>query len=135
MAARLSGALALAVSGCLTISCGGIQSPSNNVVDQASGTLAPQGAVSHFFSVSKTGEYTVKLTALAPTANALIGLALVAGNNDSSCSASIYQQNNFSSLNVQALGGQILSGKYCVLVYDVGTITTPQTYTIAVSHP
>ena len=135
MAARFAGALALAVAGCLTISCGGIQSPSNNVVDTANGTLAPQGGTSHFFSVSKTGEYTVKLTALAPTSNALIGLALVAGNNDGSCTTSIYQQNNFSSLNVQALGGQILSGKYCVLVYDVGTITTAQTYTIAVSHP
>jgi hypothetical protein len=135
MAARFAGALALAVAGFLTIGCGGIQSPSNNIVDTASGTLAPQGGVTHFFSVSKTGEYTVKLTALSPTANALIGLALVAGNNDGSCSTSIYQQNNFSSLNVQALGGQILTGKYCVLVYDVGTITAPQTYTLSVSHP
>jgi hypothetical protein len=135
MAARFAGAAALALAGSLTIACGGIQSPSNNVVDMANGTLTPQGGASHFFSVSKTGEYTVKLTALAPTSNALVGLALVVGNNDGSCTTSIYQQNNFSSLNVQALGGQILSGKYCVLIYDVGTITTPQTYTIAVSHP
>ena len=84
---------------------------------------------------SAVGEYTVKITALAPTSNALLGLALVAGNNDGTCSTSIFQQNNFSSLNTQALGGQIISGKYCVLVYDVGAITTAQTYTVTVSHP
>jgi len=135
MVARVAGALALAVAGCLTIGCGGISSPSNNVMDSVTGTLLPQGAVTHPFSVSKTGEYTVKLTALAPTSNALIGLALVVGNNDGTCTTSVFQQNNFSSLNVQALGGQIISGKYCVLIFDIGTITTAQTYTLAVSHP
>lgn len=135
MFARLAGALVLAVAGTLAVGCHGITSPSNNTVDPFSGTLAPGGGVGHFFTASKTGEYTVKITALAPTSNALLGLALVAGNNDGTCSTSIFQQNNFSSLNTQALGGQIISGKYCVLVYDVGAITTAQTYTVTVSHP
>ena len=132
---RRFGAVALVAAGCLSVACNGITTPSNNTVDPFSGTLSPGGGVGHFFTASKTGEYIVKLTALAPTANALIGLALVAGNNDGTCTTSVFQQNNFSSLNVQALGGQIISGKYCVLVYDVGTITTAQTYTITVSHP
>jgi hypothetical protein len=135
MFARFAGALALAVAGSLAVGCHGITSPSNNTVDPFSGTIAPGGGVGHFFAASKTGEYTVKITALAPTSNALLGLALVAGNNDGSCTTSIFQQNNFSSLNTQALGGQIISGKYCVLVYDVGAISTTQTYTITVSHP
>jgi hypothetical protein len=100
-----------------------------------SGTLSPQGVAGHFFNVSKTGEYTVKITALAPTSNALVGLALVAANSDQSCTQSIFQQNNFASLNVQALGGQIISGRYCALIFDVGGISVPQTYTITVSHP
>lgn len=135
MFARFAGAVALAVAGCLTIGCGGITSPSNNTVDPFSGTLAPGGGVGHPFTASKTGEYTVKITALAPTANALIGLGLVAGTNEGTCTTSFFQSNNFSSLNTQALGGQIISGKYCILVYDVGAITTPQTYTVTVSHP
>jgi hypothetical protein len=134
--ARLACALTLAVAGVVTIGCGGITSPSNNTVEPFSGTLTPQGPpLGHFFNVPKTGEYTVKLTALAPTSNALVGLALTAGNNDNTCSSSVFQQNNFSSLNVQALGGQIISGKYCAVIYDVGTITVAQTYTISVSHP
>lgn len=135
MFARLAGALVLAVAGTLAVGCHGITSPSNNIVEPFPGMLAPGGGVGHFFTASKTGEYTVKITALAPTSNALLGLALVAGNNDGTCSTSIFQQNNFSSLNTQALGGQIISGKYCVLVYDVGAITTAQTYTVTVSHP
>ena len=125
----------LAVSGAITFGCGGISSPSNNTVVPFSGTLPPQGGAGHFFNVSKTGEYTVKLTALAPTSNALVGLALVAGNSDQSCTHSVFQQNNFASVNVQGLGGQIVSGRYCALIYDVGTITVPQNYTITVSYP
>lgn len=135
MHGRFGCALMLAVAGVVTFGCGGISSPSNNTVVPFSGTLAPQGGAGHFFNVSKTGEYTVKLTAIAPTSNALVGLALVAGNSDQSCSTSVFQQNNFVSLNVQALGGQIISGRYCVLIYDVGGISVAQTYTITVSHP
>jgi hypothetical protein len=135
MFARFTGALALAVAASLAVGCHGITSPSNNTVETFNGTLAPQGGFGHPFTASKTGEYIVKITALAPTTNAFVGLALVAGNNDGTCTTSIFQQNNFSTLNVQALGGQIISGKYCVLVYDVGTITTTQTYTLTVSHP
>ena len=135
MCARCAGAAVLAVAGAITLGCHGITSPSNNTVEPFSGTLEPKGLFGHFFSVGKTGEYTVKLTALAPTPNALVGLALTAGNNDGTCTQALFQQNNFSSLNVQALGGQIFSGKYCVLIYDVGTITVAQTYTITVSHP
>ena len=133
--ARFAPVLVLALAGLITVACKGISSPSDNIVQPFSSTLPVQGGAAHFFNVSKTGEYTVKLTALAPTSNALVGLALVAGNNDNSCSTSVFQQNNFSSLNVQALGGQIISGNYCVLIYDVGGITVPQTYTITVSHP
>ena len=135
MRARLAGAVALAAAGFISFSCKGITSPSNNTVETFPGTLNPQGGGAHPFTVSKTGEFTVKLTALAPTSNALVGLALTAGNNDGSCSTSVFQQNNFSSLNAQALGGQIFAGKYCILIYDVGAITVAQTYSLTVSHP
>ena len=79
------------------------------------------------FSVSKTGEMTAKLTAWGPNSNLLVGLAWTAANSDGSCTANAIQQNNFVSLNSQALGGQILSGKYCIFIFDVGTLTAAQT--------
>jgi hypothetical protein len=137
MRTRFVGALVLAAAGFITIACNGISSPSNNQVENFPGTLNPQGGGAFPFTVGKTGEFTVKLTALAPTANALVGLALTMGNNDGTCTTSVIfgQQNNFSSLNTQALGGQIFAGKYCILIYDPGTLTVAQTYTITVSHP
>jgi hypothetical protein len=135
MRARFAGAVALAVAGIITLSCSGIQSPSNNQSETFPGTLQPQSANSHPFTAAKTGEFTVKLTAWAPNPNLLVGIAWTLANNDGSCTSQVLQQNNFSSLNTQALGGQITGGKYCIFIFDVGSLTAAQTYTVTVSHP
>jgi hypothetical protein len=81
--------------------------------------------------VSNGGEYSVKLTALSPTPTAVIGMVWAQGAN---CELTI--QSNFASLNQQALGGPIYQkGAYCILVYDPGTLTVAQNFTIQVSHP
>ena len=136
MRARFSAAAALAVAGVLTISCGGIIDPSKNVTDSFNGTVAVKGVTGfHSFTASKTGEYTVRITALAPSNSIVLGVDVALGNNDGSCSSQLYQRNQFATLNTPAITGQILSGKYCVVVYDVGALTVPATYTITVSHP
>ena len=130
-------AAALAVAGLVTSSCGGIVDPSKNVTDTFTGTVQPQGQGVHPFSTSKTGEFTVKVTSLTPSSSTFFGLILAQGPSDGSCSGNlpIVQQNSFSSVNTPALGGSILPGKYCVFIYDIGTFTTAQTYTLTVSHP
>ena len=134
---RVSAAALLAVAGLVAASCGGITDPSKNTVENFSGTLAVGGNAAHPFSASKSGEISVKVSALAPTANAFVGLIWAQAASDGSCSANvgILQQNNFAQLNVPAISGAIISGKYCMIVYDVGAFTAPQTYTLAVSHP
>jgi hypothetical protein len=132
---RVPLAAVLAVAAVVTLGCKGISTPSSNVTDQFSGTLQPKDQKSHPFSVSRTGEFTVKLTAWAPNTNIFAGLVWSLGNNDGSCSTTVLQQNNFVTLNTQALGGAIVSGKYCIFIFDTGTMTAPQTYTISVSHP
>ena len=71
---RVPAAAVLAVAGLITLSCGGITDPSKNTVDTVPGTLQVGGAAEHKFTASKTGEISVKLTALAPSSNALLGL-------------------------------------------------------------
>ena len=138
MRARFSGALALAVAGVLTISCGGIIDPSSNALETFNGTV-PKGGVSPGFpfTVGKTGEFTVKITALTPASSAVMGVAYGQANGDGTCPASPapIQQNNFVLLNAPALTGQIFSGRYCAYVYDVGSLTAAQQFTITVSHP
>ena len=132
MRARIIPAFVLAVAGCLSISCGGVTSPSQNQQESFSGTLAVGGLARFPVNVNNTGEFSVKITALSPTVTAFVGIVWAQGGN---CDLAI-QQNNFSTLNSPALVGAVLQkGQYCVAVYDSGGITVAQTYTVVVSHP
>ena len=135
MRSRIRAALLLAVAGALSVSCGGIIDPSKNQVEPFSGTIPVGGSVSHSFSASKTGEISVKITALAPVSQTLAGVLWAQAANDGTCNGNILQNNNFAQLNVPAISAQIISGKYCIVVYDAGYFTAAETYTVLVSHP
>lgn len=126
--------VAVAFASLVGAACKGITTPSSNQSEQFPGTLQPKGANSHVFSVSKTGEFTAKLTAWAPNSQILAGMAWTLAANDNSCTTGL-QQNNFVILNAQGIFGQISSGKYCIIIFDPGTLTAAQTYTITISHP
>ena len=98
MRTRCFGALALALAGALTMSCGGFIDPSTNQVETFTDTIT-KGGLSHGFpfTVSKTGEFTVKITALAPSSSVVMGALYGDAQSDGSCPAnpqSAYQQNN-----------------------------------------
>jgi hypothetical protein len=137
MRARFSVALALAIAGALTISCGGIVDPSQNVTQTFTGTVAPGGVdTAKIFKASATGEFTVKITALSPSNNVVLGIDMSQGNSDgTTCSSQLVNRASFATLNVLAMNGQIFAGNYCLFVYDVGALTTTVTYTLSVSHP
>lgn len=126
-------ALALAAAGLFTISCGGIVDPSKNQIETFSGTVSPQGFSPHPFSVSKTGEISIKITELAPLTNVPLGVIWAQASSDGTCVSVI--QSGIGNLGVPAITGQIFNGNYCVLVYDLGILTAPETYTVTVSHP
>jgi hypothetical protein len=137
LSAALLAAAALSVSG-----CGGIVDPSQNQVETFSGTIAPGGQSqqgAHGFSASKTGEIQIKVTQLTPsTSNTFIGVLWTGRNSNGTCAGSLGQvfgQNNFAQVGLPAISTQILSGGYCVLLYDVGSFTTTENYTVTVSHP
>ena len=130
---RVFAAIAIAGAAVLAASCGGISDPSKNTDEPFSGTLQVGGQNRHQFTSSKTGEISVKLTALAPTSNAVIGLLWTQTANDGTC-AGLLQQ-TLATLNVPAIAGPVSSQRYCILVQDFGGITVPQTYTLVVSHP
>jgi hypothetical protein len=132
MRVRFIPALVLALGGCLAISCGGVTSPSQNQQETFNGTLQLGGFVAFPVNLSNTGEFSVKITALSPTATAIVGTRWGQGG---SCEFPL-QQNNFSTLNTPALVGAVVQrGAYCVAVFDVGLITVNQNFSIVVSHP
>ena len=138
MRARFSGAVALAVAGVLTMSCSGVIDPSKNQVETFSDTVTKGGISAGFsFTAARSGEFTVKITALAPASSVFMGVLYTQAASDGSCSGNLQplQQNNFALLNGPGLSGQIFSGRYCVFVFDVGALTATATFTATVSHP
>ena len=116
------------------LGCGSVTDPSKNQTETFTGTVAPggQGTV-HRFNVPNGGEYTVKVTSMTPTFNSFFGtfLGIVQGND-----CGLFQQNTFSTVGAQSLAGPIFQkGTYCVFIFDVGTMSTTETYTMTVSHP
>jgi hypothetical protein len=136
---RVLAAVAFVVTGLMAGSCGGIIDPSKNTVDTFNDTLPIAGRKAHSFSSSKTGEISVKITALAPISNTYVGIIWSQALSDGTCSpdtiGGIYQQNAFAQLGLPAISGQITEGKYCLIVYDSVTLAQAETYTVTVSHP
>jgi hypothetical protein len=107
--------------------------PSDNQVETFSGTLAVQGTDFHEFSAARNGEFEVRITAMGPNQDAFLGLQY--GPKQGTSCLGAFQTNVFSQLNRVGLGGSITAGRYCLLVFDVGQLREPQTYTVRVAHP
>src|SRR5207253_8375584 len=106
--------------------------------DTFTGTLQPASVDStqsirfHTFNVPNSGEFSVKITSLAPISNVFVGTALGLGQTDGSCVLITGQANSFSQLNFTSLSGPITPNNYCVFIFDVGQLTVPETYTLVV---
>ena len=131
---RLSSAFLLALVGAFSISCGGIVDPSQNKTDTFSGTVQPASARAHAFSSSKTGEISIKILTLTPASQPVIGLQWVQADG-TNCNGGFLQVNQFATVSTTAISGQIISGQYCIIVYDSVGLAQPSNYTITVSHP
>ncbi|HEX3646740.1 MAG TPA: hypothetical protein VHT95_14090 [Vicinamibacterales bacterium] len=134
MRLRVSGAVVLAIAGAVSISCGGITDPSQNTMTPISGTIAPGQARQHPFSVSQTGEIQVKLLTLTPASVPYLGMQWVQAAGDGTCTGNQLQV-NFAPANTTAISAQIVSGNYCIIVYDPGNLTQTASYTGTISHP
>ena len=132
---RISAAFVLALAGAISTSCGGIVDPSQNRVESFSGTVQPGNARAHWFSTSKTGELAIKVLTLTPASSSVIGVQWVQGASDQTCNGGVLQVNQFATANITAISGQIITGNYCVIMYDSIGLTQPTTYSITVSHP
>jgi hypothetical protein len=125
----------------LVSACGGPTNPSDNIVEPFTGTVQPSGSEIKQFNVGNTGEFTVKLTALVPGSNVIIGV-LYGQEAGGTCQPIQPNYVNNSYIGRTVLSGSILvKGPYCVAVFDPVNVTTPtpwpvaQTYSIEVSHP
>ena len=137
MGSRFLGIAALAVVLSTALSCNSVVDPSQNTTTPFQGTLHQGGqAFYQAVSVGKNGEYSVTITSETPSTPVLGVIWGLSGLCNGDLSQAI-AQNNFSTLNNQALGGAINSGNYCVAVFDSGGLSAGATINVAgnVSHP
>ena len=105
------------------------------LTDTFDGTLTRNGAVTHPFIATASGNVQATLVSESPDSTLPIGMS-IGTFNGSSCSvgSGLFKDNAVqgSALLVTASG----SGSLCVRMYDVGNITgTPVTYQVTVMHP
>ena len=100
------------------------------VTEPISGTLTLNGAATHSFIVQRAGTATATLTALSPDSAAVISLSLGTWNGQS---CQIILANDAATTNSSVVGNAS-AGNFCIRVLDVGRLTAPTDYTVAVQH-
>ena len=105
--------------------------PVTPTTDTFSGTITRNGATTHDFAVNAAGSVTATLTTVTDP-ELMIGLALGTWNG-TSCQLVIVNDRAKQGLGV--VGQTSSFGRLCVRIYDVGNITTPVDYEVAVVHP
>ena len=132
MTAQIARWLPIAFAAVLAGGCDGVIDPSQNQVEERSGIMQPLGTEIHQFSVSKSGEFEVRITALS---NADAILLMAYGPQAGGCTG-VTLGSAYRQLNQIGFGGLIQPGQYCVYLQDeVGTLRGPTTYTLRISHP
>jgi len=107
--------------------------PSAGATETFSGTLALQGASLYTFTVAQAGTVSVTLSSLSPSATSPVSLGLGTPTGTTTCVAS-------SSIPKAVAGSapQITvtenPGTYCVNIADVGSLTSPSTFSITITH-
>jgi hypothetical protein len=129
-------ALALAPAGCSSSSS--TTSPTTTAItDTFTGTVKQNGTTIHPFAVTTSGALTVTLTSVTPLSNLALGVGLGTWDGSTSTCSSAIATNANSRTGSAALTGTVLTGNFCVRVYDSGNIADGATisYTVEVVHP
>jgi hypothetical protein len=131
-APRLPRLARLSLAALLAGACGGIVDPSQNEVENFSGTLQPLGQNTHQFNVRRSGEVDLKIVALS-NADAILRVSYGQG----ACTNTVLLNAGFRQLNNVGVGGNVFSeGLHCAVIEDaLGALSAPATYTLRVSHP
>lgn len=125
-------ALATAVASLLlgAAACSPTQPSSGPKIETFSGTVAPGSGASNPFTVSRQGDVYITLKSLDPPTSAPLGIA-IGMQQGATCTVT-------SSTTTIQVGDETASveppGNYCVGLYDIGYLTSDETYTLTVSH-
>jgi hypothetical protein len=104
--------------------------PPPTVTETFTGTVNPNGAVTHPFTTESAGTVTATLVSLNP--NVRIGVAIGTWNGIA-CKIEIAADG--AQQGVTVTGTASAQGAFCARVYDVGSLTENASYELSVTHP
>lgn len=97
-----------------------------------SSTVSPSGSTSRTFAVGAAGTTAIIMDLITPATVPALGLGLGFARQDGSgCEVAF----TMSAARTNQLIAQVDSGKYCVKVFDPGTLTAVTSFTIRIVHP
>ncbi len=103
------------------------------VTETFSGTLTLNGAATHPFDVTANGLVTALVKTLSPDAAQIIGVALGTWSGNA---CQIVLANDAATEGSSVTGTAAVAGSFCLRVSDArGTVATPASYVIDVTHP
>jgi hypothetical protein len=96
------------------------------------GVLTTNGATTFPFAVTGVGTISAELTSLSPDSTKPVGMSLGTWNGTV---CQVVLPNDAAIQGSTVTGESRTAGNFCVRIYDAaGTVTTPQTYGIEVTH-
>ena len=123
----------------MTAACGSSTTPTTPTTPTGPTTsifasrLTPGGAVSRQFGASTNGTVTAMLTNAAGP-NTVVGLGIgVPTTGLAKCALSTAVQTKAGS--TPQLSATVDAGNYCVVVYDLGTLTSPIDFSVTLVFP
>jgi hypothetical protein len=128
----------LIVSALLT-GCGGDSSPtapttpSSPVTETFSSNLVVQGSVWRIVTASQAGTLTATLTTTNQP-SVVVGVAMGL-RNGATTGCLLNNSTTAAAGSAPQLSAQVDAGDYCVKLFDVGTLTTPMSFTLTIVHP
>jgi hypothetical protein len=103
-----------------------------SVQHEFSSNVVPGGSVSREFALTGAGTIALTLTSTTP-AGVVVGLGIGIPRADGSCALSAAVDATAGATAQIALAAG--TGPYCAKVYDVGTLSSPVPFTVAISRP
>lgn len=105
--------------------------PPTQISETFTGTLNVFGAATHVFATAQTGQAAATLSSLAPDSGARVSFVFGTWNGQY-CTVSFINDN--ATTGSSFVGNASGPGAFCVRVADIGLLTAPTEYAIAVTH-
>ena len=104
--------------------------PPTAITQSITGTLTPNGGVTHTFTVERAGDVSARIDSLSPEAT--IGISL-GPMSVQACSLSVAQDSAVATTTIAGTASS--AGSFCLRVFDsAGRLTSPVDYAITLRH-